>query len=119
MKDGGIGDRLSRRREQGLELGLTLNRSAPLTGQNAWELLKVERREETVTVDSVLQECLFFNPLIPDAALRSGVMLHAFIRGGVKKLGDLVKLEKGTWKPAEELARTLAVHSIRWCVSSG
>ncbi|KAJ8361614.1 hypothetical protein SKAU_G00181390 [Synaphobranchus kaupii] len=25
-------------------------------------------------------------------ALRSGVMLHAFIRGGVKKMGDLVKL---------------------------
>ncbi|KAJ8356429.1 hypothetical protein SKAU_G00192230 [Synaphobranchus kaupii] len=82
---------------------------------NAWGLLKVERREDTVTGDSVLQECLFFNTLFPDAALQAGNSLHIFTQGGVTRLKDLMHLEKGCWKPAVELAETLAVQSVRMC----
>lgn len=81
----------------------------------AWGLLKVEGREEAVTRDSVLQECLFFNPLFPEAALQSGLSLHTFARGGVTRLIHLLDMQNRCWKTAVELARDLGVHSVRRC----
>ncbi|KAJ8347013.1 hypothetical protein SKAU_G00284140 [Synaphobranchus kaupii] len=53
--------------------------------------------------------------LSKDAALQAGNSLHIFIQGGVTRLKDLMHLEKGCWKPAVELAETLAVRSVRVC----
>ncbi|KAJ8344349.1 hypothetical protein SKAU_G00316780 [Synaphobranchus kaupii] len=50
-----------------------------------------------------------------DAALQAGNSLHTFTQGGVTRLKDLMHLEKGCWKPAVELAETLAVWSVRMC----
>ncbi|KAJ8370342.1 hypothetical protein SKAU_G00103700 [Synaphobranchus kaupii] len=50
-----------------------------------------------------------------DAALQAGNSLHTFTKGGVTRLKDLMHLEKGCWKPAVELAETLAVWSVRMC----
>lgn len=94
-----------------------------------WKAVKVEREEESSTVQSLLEEPLLFNTLLGAQCLQSLALQESFVRAGITRLGHLMAPGLSCWLSAAELAGRLGwrcerqaekvLREVRGCLSPG